>query len=102
MAVVLRLKRTGRRNLPHFRICVFDTRTRRDGRSIEEIGHYEPLKTGDGPQFELNEDRARYWISVGAQPSETVGTLLKRCNIEFGKSLRSKNKKKSKASAAKS
>lgn len=81
MAVVLRLKRTGRRNRPSYRICVFDERTRRDGRTIEEIGHYDPLVKADGPQFQLDEERAKYWLSVGAQPSETVASLLKRRNI---------------------
>ena len=95
MAVALRLKRTGRRNRPHYRICVFDTRTRRDGRTIEEIGHYDPIKSGDGPQFELNEERAKYWLSVGAQPSETVASLLRKRQIE----VPSKSKKKSKKAA---
>jgi len=81
MAVVLRLKRFGRRNRPFYRICVMDRRTRRDGRAIEELGHYDPLYAGEGRSFELNENRAQYWLSVGAQPSGTVASMLKECGI---------------------
>jgi small subunit ribosomal protein S16 len=81
MAVVLRLKRFGRRNRPFYRICVMDRRTRRDGRAIEELGHYDPLHSGEGKSFELNEERAKYWLSVGAQPSGTVASLLKERGI---------------------
>jgi len=81
MAVVLRLKRFGRRNRPFYRICVMDRRTRRDGRAIEELGHYDPLHAGEGKSFELNEERAQYWLSVGAQPSGTVASLLKERGI---------------------
>ncbi|HGY91344.1 MAG TPA: 30S ribosomal protein S16 [Planctomycetes bacterium] len=78
MATVIRLTRRGRRNAPFYRIGVFDVRTRRDGRAIENLGHYNPLAKGDGPQFELNVERAKYWISVGARPSATVASFLKR------------------------
>ncbi len=80
MAVVIRLKRFGRRNRPFFRICVMDSRTRRDGRALEEIGHYDPL--AEGKRFDLDADRARYWLSVGAQPSETVASFLKDLGID--------------------
>ncbi|MDA1260211.1 MAG: 30S ribosomal protein S16 [Planctomycetota bacterium] len=82
MAVALRLKRLGRRNRPFYRICVFNERDRRDGAPIEEIGHYDPVDPAPGKKFDLNEDRARYWISVGAQPSETVASLLAERGIE--------------------
>ncbi|RMH03960.1 MAG: 30S ribosomal protein S16 [Planctomycetota bacterium] len=82
MAVVLRLKRFGRRNRPFYRICVMDARTRRDGRVIEELGHYDPVNSGaDEPAFELDTERASYWLSVGARPSETVASFLKRKGI---------------------
>ena len=77
MAVALRLKRFGRKNRPFFRICVMDTRKRRDGRALEELGHYDPLDPAPGKKFVLDEERARYWISVGARPSETVASLLR-------------------------
>ena len=88
MAVVLRLKRIGRRNRPSYRICVMDSRTRRDGRPIEELGFYDPLQAADSDaKFSLKEDRARYWLSVGAQPSETVASLLKRSGIDLPKRI---------------
>jgi len=79
MAVVLRLKRFGRRNRPSYRICVMDARTRRDGRVIEELGFYDPVDAKNPDvRFELDSERAQHWISVGARPSETVASLLKR------------------------
>lgn len=83
MAVALRLKRLGRKNRPFFRICVFDERTRRDGAEIELLGHYDPLDPQPGKAFVLNEERAKHWLSVGAQPSETVATMLKDRGIEI-------------------
>ena len=94
MAVVLRLKRTGRRNRPSYRICVMDRRTRRDGRTIEELGHYDPIRPGEGRHYVLNEERARYWLSVGAQPSGTVATLLKERGIEVKSGSRSSRRRK--------
>ena len=82
MAVVIRLKRLGRKNRPFFRICVMDKRTRRDGRAIEELGHYEPLGKGQEPEFQLNEERAKHWLREGAVPSETVASFLKRRGID--------------------
>jgi small subunit ribosomal protein S16 len=76
MAVKIRMKRVGTKNLPVFRIVVADGRSPRDGKFIEEIGTYQPLKKGDN--FTLNLDRAKYWISKGAQPSDTVASFLKK------------------------
>jgi small subunit ribosomal protein S16 len=70
------MKRVGAKNSPYFRIVVADSRSPRDGKFIEEIGTYQPLKKGDNVQ--LNMDRANYWVSKGAQPSETVASFLKR------------------------
>ncbi|MGI8457608.1 MAG: 30S ribosomal protein S16 [Propionibacteriaceae bacterium] len=76
MAVKIRLKRLGKIRSPHYRIVVADARTKRDGRSIEEIGKYHPK---NDPSFiEVNSERAQYWLSVGAQPTESVIALLKR------------------------
>lgn len=83
MAVALRLKRLGRNNRPFFRICVFDERVRRDGPEIEQLGHYDPLDKKPGKNFVLDEERARHWLSVGAQPSETVASMLKDRGIEI-------------------
>jgi small subunit ribosomal protein S16 len=74
--VRIRLKRVGTKNTPAFRIVVADSRSPRDGRCIEEIGHYLPLKK-DG-NFTLNLERAQYWVSVGAQPSETVASFIRK------------------------
>ena len=75
MAVKIRLKRMGKIRSPHYRIVVADSRTKRDGRAIEEIGRYVP--TEHPSIIEVNHERAQYWLSVGAQPTEQVLALLK-------------------------
>ena len=76
MAVKIRLKRLGKIRSPHYRIVVADARTKRDGRAIEEIGKYHPK---NDPSFiEVKSDRAQYWLSVGAQPTEAVVAIFKR------------------------
>jgi small subunit ribosomal protein S16 len=77
MAVKIRLKRAGAKNNPVYRVVVADGRSPRDGRFIEEIGTYIPTKK-EGPKFELKLDRAEYWVGVGAQPSETVASMIKK------------------------
>ncbi|GAA4925309.1 MULTISPECIES: 30S ribosomal protein S16 [Nesterenkonia] len=75
MAVKIRLKRFGKIRSPHYRVVVADSRTKRDGKAIEEIGKYHPTEE---PSFiEIDSERAQYWLSVGAQPSEQVQQLLK-------------------------
>jgi small subunit ribosomal protein S16 len=76
MAVKIRLKRVGAKNAPVYRIVVADARSPRDGKFIEEIGTYQPLKSTDN--FNINLDRAKYWVSKGAQPSETVASFIKK------------------------
>jgi len=76
MAVKIRMKRVGTKNLPVFRIVVADGRSPRDGKFIEELGTYQPLKKGDN--FTIKLERAQYWISKGAQPSETVASFIKK------------------------
>ena len=76
MAVKIRLKRFGKIRSPHYRIVVADSRTKRDGRAIEEIGKYHPKN--DPSLIEVDSERAQYWLSVGAQPTEAVLALLKR------------------------
>ena len=70
------MKRVGAKNAPYFRIVVTDSRSPRDGRFIEEIGTYQPRKKGDNVQLDM--ERAKYWLSKGAQPSETVSSFLKK------------------------
>ncbi len=81
MAVRIRLKRMGRRNRPFYRICVFDGRTRRDGRSIEDIGYYDTTSNKKETITKVNIERARHWIGVGAQPSLTVHQVFKRAGV---------------------
>jgi small subunit ribosomal protein S16 len=76
MAVRIRLKRIGARNDPVFRIVVADSRSPRDGRFIEELGSYQPQKPGQN--FVLQYERAQYWLSRGAQPTETVASFIKK------------------------
>ena len=75
MAVKIRLKRLGKIRVPQYRIVVVDSRKKRDGRVLEEIGKYHPKEE---PSFiEVTSDRAQYWLGVGAQPSEAVEAILK-------------------------
>lgn len=76
MAVKIRLKRLGKIRSPHYRIVVMDSRTKRDGRAIEEIGLYQPKN--DPSIIQVNSERAQYWLGVGAQPTEAVVTIFKR------------------------
>ena len=70
------MKRAGAKNNPVFRIVVADSRSPRDGKFIEELGTYHPLKQGNN--FNLNVERADYWVSKGAQPSDTVSSFIKK------------------------
>ncbi len=79
--VRLRLKRMGRRNRAFFRICAFDAREERDGRSIEQLGTYDPMEKDEEKKVVLKRDRIEYWLSVGAQPTETVASILKKNKI---------------------
>lgn len=78
MSVKIRMKRVGAKNAPAFRIVVADSRSPRDGKFIEELGTYLPLKKGENVTMDL--ERAKYWLSKGAQPSETVASFIKRAN----------------------
>ena len=82
MAVRIRCKRMGRRNRPFYRICVFDSHTRRDGRSIEDIGTYDVMAKDESKVYSLNLDRLKYWLSVGAKPSETVASIIKKLKVQ--------------------
>lgn len=77
MAVKIRLKRIGARNSPAFRIVVADNRSPRDGKCIEELGTYHPGRQG-AAKYTLNLERAKYWLSKGAQASETVASFIKK------------------------
>ena len=79
MAVKIRLKRIGAKRDPAYRLVVADSRKPRDGRFIEEIGHYNPAT--DPKTLEIKEDKALEWLQNGAQPSDTIKTLFKRKGI---------------------
>ena len=76
MPVRIRMKRVGAKNAPVFRIVVADGRSPRDGKFIEQLGTYQPRKKGDN--YTLDLERAKYWLSKGAQPSETVASFIKK------------------------
>ncbi|MBC7324849.1 MAG: 30S ribosomal protein S16 [Moorella sp. (in: Bacteria)] len=79
MATKIRLKRLGAKKAPFYRVVVADSRSPRDGRVIEEIGYYNPVK--QPAEINLNEDKALRWLNTGAQPSETVRALLKKAGV---------------------
>src|SRR5260370_31920310 len=78
MSVKIRMKRVGAKNTPVYRIVVADGRSPRDGKFIEEIGTYQPLKREGN--FTLDLERAKYWVSKGAEPSDTVASFIKKAN----------------------
>ena len=77
--VKIRLKRMGMKKKPFYRLVVTDSRSPRDGRFIEEIGYYNPVSDVDS--LKINEERAKYWIASGAQPTDTVRGLLKKGGV---------------------
>lgn len=100
--VVLRLKRMGRIHRPFYRLGAMDKRSPRDGRVIEQLGWFDPVAPTQ--QINFKTERVKYWLSVGAQPSDTVTGLLKKAGIELPKSVieaRSKVAKSTKVTAAK-
>ena len=80
MSVKIRLKRIGAKKTPFYRVVVADSRFPRDGRFIEEIGTYDPLK--NPAEIKIDGEKALHWMSKGAQPTDTVKHLLRRCGIE--------------------
>ncbi len=99
MVVKLRLKRFGRLNHPTYRLCAADSRSPRDGRILETLGYYLPkLRRADG-QLSLNAERVSYWLGVGAQPSDTVRSLIRRAGITLPvRKTRSQKQKQQKSS----
>lgn len=81
MAVVLRMKRTGRKNRPSYRISATNSRNARDGRTLETLGHYDPASPVEALRLKLVPERIQYWLSQGARPSETVASILRKQGI---------------------
>lgn len=78
MAVRIRMKRLGRKHRPFYRICIMDAQKPRNGRSIEEIGHYDPMVREKSDRVTIDMERVDYWLSVGAQPTEKVNALIRK------------------------
>ena len=79
--VKLRFMRIGKKNRPYYRLCAVDARRQRDGEYLELLGIYDPLIRDDLKKFRLNKERAEYWLSVGAQPTEGVYPFLKKAHV---------------------
>lgn len=77
MAVRIRMKRMGKKNQPYYRLGIFDSKTKRDGRAIEIVGRYNPREEKDENKYNLDSERIQYWLSVGAQPTDKVRPILK-------------------------
>lgn len=82
MSVRIRLKRFGTKRRPYYRIVVMDSRSPRDGRTIEEVGFYHPIEIEE-KQIKVKEERVREWLDKGAQPSDTVRKLLNNINFRI-------------------
>jgi len=91
MVVVIRMKRTGRKNRPCYKISVSDSRFKRDGRTIEDLGLYDPISSKTDKQVQFDVERAKAWVAQGAQPSDTVRSIFKRAGV-FGDVTLPKNK----------
>lgn len=83
MSVRIRLKRFGTKRRPFYRIVVTDSRSPRDGKTLEEVGFYHPIEIAE-KQVSVREDRVREWLSKGARPSDTVRKLLNNINFRIG------------------
>ena len=81
MVVVIRMKRTGRTNRPCYKISVSDSRFKRDGRTVDDLGLYDPISLKKEKQVQFDVERAKSWILRGAQPSDTVRSIFKRAGI---------------------
>jgi small subunit ribosomal protein S16 len=82
VAVKIRLKKTGRKNRPSYRIVAMDAHAKRDGEELEVLGHYDPRAADKEKQVALDRDRVQYWLGVGAQPTDTVAGMFKRAGIK--------------------
>lgn len=83
MATKIRLRRMGARGRPFYRVVVADSRSPRDGRFIEVLGYYDPRT--EPPTINISEERARYWLGVGAQPTDTARALMQKAGILAGR-----------------
>ncbi len=101
MAVVIRMRRTGRRNRPCYRINVADSRSPRDGAFLETLGVYDPICKDQEQQVTLDVERAKHWLSVGALPSDTVHSIFKGQNVYEGQNKSKPRSRKGRAAVTK-
>ncbi len=97
MSVKIRLSRFGAKKQPTYRVVVAEERSKRDGRIVEKLGHFDPRT--EPPTIVLNEERTRYWLSVGARPTDALGIILRRAGIS-DKYVRQRAARKSKSEKA--
>lgn len=90
----------GRRNRPFYRINVIDEQTRRDGAVIEQLGWYDPVVKDESKQVKLDEERAKYWLEKGAQPSDTMMDMLSKRNLVDGEAWKARRAWRVKARVA--
>ncbi|MDR0595876.1 MAG: 30S ribosomal protein S16 [Puniceicoccales bacterium] len=83
MALKIRLQRRGNRNRPVYKIVVAENASRRDGRYVEALGNYDPQARGNTSGFTITLDRVNYWLGVGAKPTDTVRSFIKKARIAF-------------------
>jgi len=93
MSVKIRMSRLGRRHRPFFRINVIDSRTPRDGRIIEKLGHYDPLEKSAEKEIVLDLERVKYWLDKGAIPSDSVSEMLRRKGIKHTYAAKKKTRR---------
>lgn len=100
MSVKIRLSRIGAKKQPTYRVVVAEERSKRDGRIVERLGHYDPRT--EPPTIVLNEERTRYWLGVGARPTDALGILLRRAGIsdEYVREHTARKPKAAKAAGA--
>lgn len=79
MALKIRLQRCGAKHRPTYRVVVAESSVRRDGRFVEVLGYYNPMAKGNEQKMKVDADRATYWLSKGAQPTETAHYILRTC-----------------------
>ena len=99
--VKIRMKMMGRRHRRFFRICAIDSRQARDGKTIEELGIYDPMVAETEKRYQINKERVEYWLSVGAQPSENVLVLLKKLGVNLPQKKKKARKRRQNAAAEK-
>ncbi|MBI4712796.1 MAG: 30S ribosomal protein S16 [Planctomycetes bacterium] len=81
MSVKIRLSRMGRKNLPYYRICVYDSRTRRDGMYLERLGSYDPKVKEDTKKVVVDQARLKHWLKHGARPTAALGNIFKMAGL---------------------